>query len=51
MSENKTRYHQTIVKFDTINFSYNWNSKLNCSAFTTIRVKNDKKYRIGKVIK
>lgn len=48
MSENGTNY-QTIEKFETINFSYNWNSKLYCSAFTTIRVKNDKKYRIGKV--
>lgn len=48
MSENETNY-QTIEKFDTINFSYNWNSKLNCSAFTTIRVKNDKKYQMGKV--
>lgn len=31
-----------------INFSYNWNNKLNCKAFTTIRLKNVNKYQIGK---
>ena len=34
-----------------INFSYNWNNKLNCKAFTTIRLKNSKKYQIGKEFK
>lgn len=27
-----------------INFSYNWNNKLNCKAFTTVRLRNDSKY-------
>lgn len=31
-----------------INFSYNWNNKLNCKAFTTIRLKNVNKDQIGK---
>lgn len=31
-----------------INFSYNWNNKLNCKAFTTIRLRNANKYQIGK---
>lgn len=31
----------------TINFSYNWNNKLHCKAFTTIRLSNPKKYKIG----
>jgi len=30
-----------------INFSYNWNNKLNCKAYTTIRLYNPSKYRIG----
>lgn len=34
-----------------INFSYNWNNKLNCKAFTTIRLKNSNKYQIGKEYK
>ena len=28
-------------------FSYNWNNKLNCVAFSTIRLRNDKKYYVG----
>ena len=31
-----------------INFSTNWNNKLDCIAFTTIRLKNSTKYQIGK---
>ena len=31
-----------------INFSYNWNNKLNCKAFTTFKLKNVNKYQIGK---
>lgn len=31
----------------TINFSYNWNNKLDCSSFTTIRLRNENKYRVG----
>ena len=29
-----------------INFSYNWNNKLDCKSFTTLRLKSDK-YLIG----
>lgn len=27
-----------------ISFSFNWNNKLNCYCFTSIRIKNDDKY-------
>jgi uncharacterized protein YqfB (UPF0267 family) len=30
-----------------INYSYNWNKKLDCQAFTTIRLRQDKKYQVG----
>lgn len=30
-----------------IDFIYNGNNKLNCHAFTTIRLRNDNKYKIG----
>lgn len=30
-----------------IRFSYNWNNKLNCKAFTTIRLYSDTKYNKG----
>lgn len=32
-----------------IRFSYNWNNKLACKAFTTIRLHNHKKYQPGRV--
>lgn len=32
-----------------INFSHNWNNKLLCIAFTTIRLRNDQKYQPGMV--
>jgi len=31
----------------TISFSYNWNNKLQNKAFTTIRLHNPKKYKVG----
>ncbi|WP_299012027.1 hypothetical protein [uncultured Polaribacter sp.] len=34
-----------------INFSANWNNKLDCMAFTTIRLRNSNKYQIGKEYK
>ncbi|WP_020531435.1 hypothetical protein [Flexithrix dorotheae] len=34
--------------FGQINFSYNWNRKLNCKYFTTVRLKSEK-YQIGRV--
>lgn len=30
-----------------INFSTNWNNKLDCNCFTTLRLKNDKKYQLN----
>ncbi|MDH8700842.1 hypothetical protein M2138_000176 [Dysgonomonadaceae bacterium PH5-43] len=30
-----------------LDFSNNWNNKLNCDAFSTLRLRNDKKYFIG----
>lgn len=30
-----------------INFIYNWNNKLDNTAFTTIRLRNDNKYKVG----
>lgn len=35
---------------ETLNFSYNWNSKLRCRSFTTIRMRNDKKYHKGAIL-
>ncbi|MCG8208843.1 MULTISPECIES: hypothetical protein [Tenacibaculum] len=32
---------------NTINFSSNWNNKLNCEYFTTIRIYNPIKHKIG----
>ncbi len=32
-----------------VRFSYNWNSKLNCNSFTTIRRYNPDKYCPGKI--
>jgi len=32
---------------DKISFSYNWNNKLNCNFFTTIRSLNPGKYHAG----
>jgi len=32
---------------DRLNFSYNWNNKIDCSYFTTIRIENAKKYQVG----
>jgi hypothetical protein len=31
----------------TITFTYNWNGKLCCKCFTTIRLKNDYKYQVN----
>ena len=31
----------------TIPFSSNWNNKLDCKAFSTVRIRNDNKYKIG----
>ena len=34
-----------------INFSYNWNNKLGCKIFSTIRIYNPNKYQIGQEYK
>lgn len=33
----------------TINFSYNWNNKLDCKAYTTFRLYNPSKYVVGDI--
>lgn len=35
---------------ETLNFSTNWNNKLRCRSFTTIRIRNDTKYHKGAVL-
>jgi uncharacterized protein YqfB (UPF0267 family) len=32
---------------EKINFSTKWNNKLNCNSFTTLRLRNDRKYYVG----
>lgn len=32
---------------EEIEFSTNWNNKLDCKAFTTLRLHNERKYKIG----
>ncbi len=32
-----------------INFSYNWNNKLQCNRYTTLRIWNPEKYRVGEI--
>ena len=34
-------------KIENLDFAYNWNNKLDCHAFSTIRMRNDKKYYVG----
>ena len=34
-------------KNEYLDFSYNWNNKLDCKSFSTIRLRNDKKYYAG----
>lgn len=33
-----------------LNFSYNWNNKLNCLSFTTLRLRKDSKYKKGALL-
>jgi len=37
-----------MEQLEKINFSYNWNKKLLCDAYTTFRIYNEKKYQKGK---
>lgn len=39
--------NSTMTTMDEIPFSYNWNNKLDCKAFTTIRIYNPKKHYAG----
>lgn len=32
---------------ETLSFSYNWNKKLDCDFFTTLRLYNPTKYKVG----
>ncbi len=32
---------------EKLKFSFNWNNKLDCKSFTTIRLRNDKKYFVN----
>lgn len=36
-----------IMVYDKLNFTENWNKKLDCDLFTTFRLHNPNKYRIG----
>lgn len=36
-----------MENINSISFGTNWNSKLNCSAFSSIRLRNDKKFILG----
>ena len=33
----------------TIQFNYNWNNKLNCNSFSTVRIQNPNKYKVGEI--
>lgn len=35
------------MNHDKLNFSYNWNNKLDCAVFTTLRLHNPKIYYAG----
>lgn len=45
--ENQSNYNLENI----IEFSENWNRKLSCHFFTTIRLKNDKKFVLGQQYK
>lgn len=36
------------MNYEILNFSYDWNKKLYCNFFTTIRLENPNKYSTGK---
>lgn len=36
------------MQLPKLTFSYNWNNKLDCLAFTTLRLRNDNKYQVGR---
>ncbi|MCA0231535.1 MAG: hypothetical protein LCH91_13770 [Bacteroidetes bacterium] len=36
-----------ITEFEQLPFNENWNNKLSCPSFTTFRLQNARKYRVG----
>lgn len=42
-----TRYLKVME--EDLKFTYNWNGKLNCECFTTLRLHNPKKYYLGAI--
>jgi hypothetical protein len=42
------KLNQNTNKMEQIKFSYNWNNKLDCLSFTTIRPKSNK-YKVGQI--
>lgn len=48
MQQQKTLFPK-YETFGDIHFSTNWNKKIGCHFFTTIRLSNPKKYRLGKI--
>lgn len=36
-----------ITEFEQLSFKENWNNKLSCPSFTTFRLHNSRKYRVG----
>ena len=34
------------MSYPIIKFSYNWNNKLECKSFSTVRISNENKYRL-----
>lgn len=45
---NKSNEHAIKESFQKIKFSRNWNNKLNCNVFSTIRKFNEEKYQYYK---
>jgi hypothetical protein len=39
----------TIMSLEKLPFSYNWNNKLSCNVFTSVRLKNDNKYILNNI--
>lgn len=41
-----TKELRQTLSIKTLHFSYNWNNKLGCKSFSTVRVSNPKKYQL-----
>lgn len=46
---NEQKNLNNMEQIGEINFSYNWNNKLECNCFTTLRLTNQNKYQTGKI--